>query len=80
VLASNISICRLHAPLIGDCTEIFYMIDEGNILSIQYKMDLRGLKYMRNVDGQKLIFIDFYIPTLTELLDSTENALQFLRT
>jgi hypothetical protein len=30
-------------PLIEDYTEIFYMIDEGDITSIQCKMSLRGL-------------------------------------
>jgi hypothetical protein len=29
-------------PLIKDYTQIFYMIDEGDILSIQYKVSLWG--------------------------------------
>jgi hypothetical protein len=44
-------------PLIEDYTEIFYMIDEGDILSIQRKMSLSGPKSMRKVDGVSLILI-----------------------
>jgi hypothetical protein len=62
-LASNISICSLH--LIEDYTEIFYMIDRGDIPPFQCKMSLRGPKSMRKVDGLSLIFIDLYVSTLT---------------
>jgi hypothetical protein len=45
-------------PLIEDYTEIFYVIDEGDIPSIQCKMSLRGPKSIRKVDGLRLILID----------------------
>jgi hypothetical protein len=48
-------------PLIEDYTEIFYMIDEGDIPSIHCKMVLRGPKSMRKVYGLSLIFIDFHV-------------------
>jgi hypothetical protein len=51
--------------LIEDYTWIFYKIDEGNILSIQCTISLRGPKSMRKVDGLSHIFIDFYVPALT---------------
>jgi hypothetical protein len=51
--------------LIEDYTEIFCMVDEGDIPSIQYKIRLRKPKYIRKVDGLSLIFIDFYVPALT---------------
>jgi hypothetical protein len=47
-------------PLIEDYTQIFYMIDKGDIPSIQCKMNLKGLKSIRKVDGMSFIFIDFY--------------------
>jgi hypothetical protein len=50
--------------LIEDYAEIFYMIDEGDISSIQCKMSIRGSKSMRKIDGLSLIFIDFYVPEL----------------
>jgi hypothetical protein len=77
-LASIISICSLHVinPLIEDYTEIFYVIDKGDIPSIQFKMSLKGPKSMRKVDGQSLYFIDFYVPALTPRLNSTETSLQ----
>jgi hypothetical protein len=34
---------------------------EGDIPSIQCKMNLRGPKSKRKVDGLSLIFIDFYV-------------------
>jgi hypothetical protein len=46
-------------PLLEDYTEIFYMIDNGDIPSIQGKMSLRKPKSMRKVDGLNLIFIEF---------------------
>jgi hypothetical protein len=55
---------------------MFYMIDKGDIRSIQCKMSLRGAKYMRNVDGLSLIFIDSYVPALSPRLNSTETSLQ----
>jgi hypothetical protein len=56
-------------------TQIFYMIDEGDTPSIQYKMSLRGPNSMRKVDELSLIFIDFYIPMFTHL-NSSETSLQ----
>jgi hypothetical protein len=44
-------------PLIEDYTEIFYMIEKGDIPSIQCKMSLGGPMSMRKVDGLGLIFL-----------------------
>jgi hypothetical protein len=52
------------------------MIDERDILSIQRKMSLRESKSVSKVDGPNLIFIDFYGPTLTPHLNSSETLLQ----
>jgi hypothetical protein len=52
------------------------MIDKGDILFIEYRTSLRGPKSMRNVDGLRLIFIDYYVPALTPRLNSTETSLQ----
>jgi hypothetical protein len=63
-------------PVIEDYTEIFYMLDEGDILSIQYKMSLGGPNSTRKVNGLSLIFINFYVPVFTTHLNSTETSLQ----
>jgi hypothetical protein len=63
-------------PLIEDYTEIFYMIDEGDIPSIQYKMSLKEIESMRKVDDLSLIFIDFYAPAFTPRLSSSEITLK----
>jgi hypothetical protein len=63
-------------PLIEDYTELLYMIDEGDNLSIQCTMTLRESKSMRRVDGLSFILIDFYVPALTPQLSSTETSLQ----
>jgi hypothetical protein len=63
-------------PLIEDYTQIFYMIDEGDIPSIQFVMTLKGSKSRRKIDGLSLIFIDYYVPALTPRLSSTETSLQ----
>jgi hypothetical protein len=52
------------------------MIEEGDILSIQCKMSLRGPKSKRKADGLSLIFIEFYVLALTSRLNSTETSLQ----
>jgi hypothetical protein len=57
-------------------TELFYMIDEGDIPSVQCKMSLRGPKSIRKVDGLSLIFIDVYVPAFTPRFKSTESSLQ----
>jgi hypothetical protein len=57
-------------------TQIFYMIDEEGVLSIQCKMSVRGPKSMRKTNGLILILIDFYVPTLTPRLNSTDTSLQ----
>jgi hypothetical protein len=62
-------------PLIEDYTEIFYIIDEGDIPSILRNISLRGPQSMRKVDGPSLIFIDFYVPALTPRLSSNETSL-----
>jgi hypothetical protein len=38
-------------------------------------MILRGPKFVRKADVQSLIFIDFYVPALTPLLNITEISL-----
>jgi hypothetical protein len=63
-------------PLIEDNTEIFYMIDERDVPSVQCKRSLRRPKSMRKVDCLSLIFIDLYVPVLTPSLNSTETLLQ----
>jgi hypothetical protein len=63
-------------PLIEVYTEIFYMIDEGDVPSVQCKMSLSGAKSMRKFDGLGLIFIEFYVPALTPCLNSIETSLQ----
>jgi hypothetical protein len=52
------------------------MIDEGDIPSIQCKMNLRGSKSMRKVDDLSLLIMEFYVPALTPRLSSTETSLQ----
>jgi hypothetical protein len=55
---------------------MFYIIDEGDIPSIQCKMRFGVPKSMRKVDGLRLIFIDFDVTELTQRLNNTENSLQ----
>jgi hypothetical protein len=62
--------------LIEDYTQIFYMIHEGDMLSIQCKMSLREPKFMRKVNGLSLIFIDFFVPAYTPRVNSIETLLQ----
>jgi hypothetical protein len=64
-------------PLVEDYTEVFYMIDEGDIPSVQCKMSLRGPKSMREVDGPSFIFIDFNVPALTPRLNRIQITLRF---
>jgi hypothetical protein len=59
---------------------MFYMIDEGDILSIQCKISLKASKAKRNVGGLSLILIAFYVPALAPCLGSTETLLQLLGT
>jgi hypothetical protein len=61
----------LHIILISKITPRYFMIDEEGIPSIQCKMKLKGPKSVRKVDSLSLIFIDFYVPTLTPHLSST---------
>jgi hypothetical protein len=65
-----------HNPLTEDYIEIFYMIHEGDIPSIQCKMSLRGPKSMRKVDDLSLVFSDFYVPALTPRSSSIETSLR----
>jgi hypothetical protein len=62
--------------IIEDYTEIFCMIDEGDIPSIYCTASLRGPKSVRKVDGLNFILIDFYVPTLKTYLNITEISLQ----
>jgi hypothetical protein len=57
--------------------QIFYMIDLGDIPSIQCKMSPMERKSMRKTDLLSLIFIDFYVPALTPRPGSTENITLF---
>jgi hypothetical protein len=63
-------------PLVEDIRENFYMIAEGDITSIDYRMSLSRPKSMREVHYLSLIFIDFNVLALTPRLNSTENSLQ----
>jgi hypothetical protein len=44
-------------PLIENYTQIFHMVDEGDILSIQCKMNLRWPKSMGEVYGLNLLHL-----------------------
>jgi hypothetical protein len=46
-------------PLIEDYTEIFYMINEGDVPSVQCDMSLRCSKAMKNIYGRSFILIYF---------------------
>jgi hypothetical protein len=73
-LAPIISMCTLHAILLSEnYTEMLYMIDEGDVPSVQCNMNLNGS--VREIDGFSLIFIDVSIPALTPRLNSTETSL-----
>jgi hypothetical protein len=63
-------------PVVEDYTDIFYMIGEGDIPSVQCKISLWGPKSMRKVDGVILIFTEFYVPALTQRPNSIETSLQ----
>jgi hypothetical protein len=60
---------------IEDYTEIFYVIDKGDIPSIEGKMCLGDPECMRKVDGLSLIFIDIYLPAFKPLVSVTETSL-----
>jgi hypothetical protein len=51
-------------PLVEDYTEVFYMIQKGNVPSVQCEMSLRWYRSMREVDDPSFIFIDFNVPAL----------------
>jgi hypothetical protein len=67
-------------PLIEDYIQIFYMIDEWDIPSVQCKMIVSGHKPMRKVDVLSFILIDFYVLALTSRLNSIETLLQLSET
>jgi hypothetical protein len=52
------------------------MIEEGDVMTIQCKKSFGRLEFTRKVNVLSLIFIDFYVPTLTLRLNSTETSLQ----
>jgi hypothetical protein len=52
------------------------MIDEREVLFVLCRMNLRGSKSMRKSDDPSLIFINFYVPALTQSLNNTETSLQ----
>jgi hypothetical protein len=66
-------------PFIKDYTKIFYMIDKGDIPSIRCRMSFKGPESMRNVDGLRLIFIDFYVPMLPPCLNSTDLTAAYIQ-
>jgi hypothetical protein len=51
-------------PLVEDYTEVFYMIHEGDVPSIQCEVNLRWSKSVREVDSPNYTFIDFNVPAL----------------
>jgi hypothetical protein len=53
-----------------------YVIDKGDILSIQCTVSLRRPKSVRKVDDLSLMFIGFYVPAFTPRLNSSETSLQ----
>jgi hypothetical protein len=55
-------------PLIEDYTEILYMIQEGDVSSIQCEMSVRWSKSMREVDDTRFILIDFNVSALSSRL------------
>jgi hypothetical protein len=63
-------------PFIEDYAEIFYMIDKGDIPSIQCKVSLRGPKSMREADGLSLIFNNFYVPGADSHYIASEQTLK----
>jgi hypothetical protein len=63
-------------PLIEDYSKTFYIIDKGNIPSIECRTSLTEPKSIRNIDNLSLIFIDFYDPALTPVHSSIEISLQ----
>jgi hypothetical protein len=75
-LASVMSMCSL----IDDYTQIFNMIDKGDILSIQCKMSLRRPKYMRKVDFLSFILVDFMFQHSHHVSIALRLRCSFLRT
>jgi hypothetical protein len=53
---------------INDYTQAFYVIHEGDVPSVQYEMNLRWCKSMREVDGPSFTLIDFNVAALTPQL------------
>jgi hypothetical protein len=51
-------------PLVEDYTEIFYMTREGDAPSVQYEMNFRWSKSIREIEGPSFILINFNIPAL----------------
>jgi hypothetical protein len=52
------------------------MTDEGDVLSVQCKMSLRGSKSMRKVVDLSLTFVECHVPALISHLNSTKTSLQ----
>jgi hypothetical protein len=76
-VASIISLCSLRAFHLTKITPRYFHNLQGDIPSIQRKMSLSVSKSARKVDGPSLIFIGFYISTLTPHLNNTELAAAF---
>jgi hypothetical protein len=76
-LASIIFLCSLHVnPLIEDYTEVFYIIEECDVVTLQCKMIFGGgPEFTSQVEVLSLIVIAFYVPTLTSRLSSNETSL-----
>jgi hypothetical protein len=63
-------------PLIEDYTQLFYMIDERDVLSVECEVRLRLSTSMREVGGLSFIFSDFNVPALASRLSWIKKALQ----
>jgi len=57
-------------------TEVFYIIYERNVPSIQCKVRLDRLSSREEIDALSLSLIDFYVPALTPRFHRSENTLQ----
>jgi hypothetical protein len=52
------------------------MIGKGDVPSIHLKISSKGLKFMKKVDGLRLLFINIYDQAFTSRLNSTDTSLQ----
>jgi hypothetical protein len=64
-----------HEFLIKSDTEVFHRMRKRDVPSFQWEMSLDWSTTMREIDGLRIILIDFYVPALTPPLHC-EAALQ----